>query len=99
MVVGNEAAVFAINYARGYGFPGAQGRRNGVIRAKQKWPGSLPAIFSFLKLCLYRGGTVPGGGGGTFALLPESSGVMRRMVTRRLMRLGPSVCSFGYCEP
>jgi hypothetical protein len=47
----------------------------------------------------YFGGAVPGGGGGSEAVPPLSSGVMRRMVTRRLIRLGPSVCSFGYCEP
>jgi hypothetical protein len=48
---------------------------------------------------LYRGGAMPGGGGGSDAVLPLSSGVMRRTVTRRLIRLGPSVCSFRYCEP
>src|SRR5262249_7567313 len=47
----------------------------------------------------YRGGAMPGGGGGSEVLLPVSSGVMRRTVTRRLMRLGPGVCSFRYCEP
>src|SRR5229473_2169669 len=42
---------------------------------------------------------MPGGGGGNDAVPPFSKGVMRRMVTRRLMRLGPSVCSFRYCAP
>src|SRR6478735_2333255 len=36
------------------------------------------------------------GGGAAEAVPPLSSGVMRRTVTRRLMRLGPSVCSFRY---
>src|ERR1700686_860827 len=47
----------------------------------------------------YRGGAIPAGGGGTDAPPPLSSGVMRRTVTRRLIRLGPSVCSFRYCLP
>ncbi len=65
---------------------------------KQKWPGLLPAILP-LWLSPQRGGTVPGGGGGSEACPPLSSGVMRRTVTRRLIRLGPSVCSFRYCLP
>ena len=58
-----------------------------------------PGHFHFANASPYLGGTVPGGGGGSEAVLPLSKGVMRRMVTRRLMRLGPSVCSLRYCEP
>src|SRR5258708_2702729 len=47
----------------------------------------------------YRGGAMPGGGGGSDAVPPLSKGVMRRMVPRRLIRLGPEVCSFWYCGP
>src|SRR5258708_34056357 len=47
----------------------------------------------------YLGSAVPGGGGGSDAVPPLSSGVMRRMVTRRLIRLGPPVCSFKYLFP
>ena len=69
------------------------------MNAKQKWPGLLRP-FSFSNGdAIYRGGAVPGGGGGSDAVPPFSNGVMRRMVTRRLMRLGPSVCSFRYCSP
>src|SRR5258708_28909183 len=46
-----------------------------------------------------RGGAMPGGGGGSDAVPPLSRGVMRRTVTRRLIRLGPLVCSFRYCAP
>ena len=74
-------------------------RKQLTARAKQRRPGSLPAVCGSIRLRYQRGGTVPGGGGGSEAVLPLSSGVMRRMVTRRLMRLGPSVCSFRYCEP
>ena len=55
--------------------------------------------FSFDAPRLTRGGAVPGGGGGSEAWPPLSSGVMLRMVTRRLIALGPSVCSFRYCSP
>src|SRR3954462_12144443 len=65
----------------------------------KKWPGSLPAIFYLYQRTAYRGGAPPGGGGGSEACPPLSSGVMRRTVTRRLIRLGPSVCSFRYCLP
>jgi hypothetical protein len=70
-----------------------------AVPPQQKWPGFFPAIFHFAKVLPYLGGAVPGGGGGSDAVPPLSKGVMRRMVTRRLMRLGPLVCSFGYCEP
>src|SRR6202043_3658667 len=50
-------------------------------------------------LLAQRGGATLGGGGGSEAVPPLSSGVMRRTVTRRLIRLGPDVCSFRYCEP
>src|ERR1700680_4909448 len=66
---------------------------------KQKWPGLLPAIFISRMLRRYLGGVTPGGGGGSDAVPPLSNGVMRRTVTRRLIRLGPSVCSFRYCLP
>src|ERR1700676_1695167 len=55
--------------------------------------------FHFVNASPQRGGATPGGGGGNDAVPPLSSGVMRRTVTRRLIRLGPLVCSFGYCEP
>jgi hypothetical protein len=60
--------------------------------------GIAPGHFACTAL-LYRGGAMPGGGGGNEATPPLSNGVMRRIVTRRLMRLGPDVCSFKYCEP
>ena len=66
---------------------------------KLKWPGLLPAIFICDDLSYRRGGAVPGGGGGSDACPPLSSGVMLRMVTRRLIALGPSICSFRYCSP
>ncbi len=47
----------------------------------------------------YRGGAVPGGGGGNELFEPVSSGVMRRMVTRLFCRSGPSVGIFRYCSP
>src|ERR1700680_3493685 len=83
-----------------YGSRRSPGRLVGGAALKQKWPGLLPAIL-LLRECdrLYLGGAVPGGGGGSEATPPLSSGVMRRTVTRRLMRLGPSVCSFRYCLP
>ena len=61
--------------------------------------GIAPGHFHFAIALPHRGGAMPGGGGGSEAAPPLSSGVMRRTVTRRLMRLGPSVCSFRYCEP
>src|SRR5258708_16323454 len=63
----------------------------------KKWPGFLPAIF--MERLPYRGGAMPGGGGGSDAVPPLSSGVMPRTVTRRLMRVGPQGCSFGYFDP
>ena len=67
---------------------------------KTKMAGIAPGHFHFRgRPRRYRGGMVPGGGGGSDAVPPLSSGVMRRMVTRRLMRLGPEVCSFRYCAP
>ena len=51
---------------------------------KQKWPGLLPAILHCVA-SPQRGGAVPGGGGGSEAWPPLSSGVMRRTVTRRLI--------------
>src|SRR6202035_5475923 len=59
--------------------------------------GSLHGHFIERTLRRYLGGAVPGGGGGSDAVPPLSSGVMRRTVTRRLIRLGPSVWSFRYC--
>src|ERR1700722_16658105 len=61
--------------------------------------GISPGHFSFDECLAYLGGAMPGGGGGNDATPPLSNGVMRRMVTRRLMRLGPLVCSFRYCDP
>src|SRR5260370_37793434 len=52
--------------------------------------GISPGHFHFVNVLSHRGGAVPGGGGGSDAVPPLSNGVMRRMVTRRLMRLGPS---------
>lgn len=63
-----------------------------------KMAGIAPGHFHF-SVSPYRGGAVPGGGGGSEAWPPLSSGVMRRTVTRRLIRLGPCVCSFRYCSP
>jgi hypothetical protein len=40
-----------------------------------------------------------GGGSGTASFSPVKSGVMRRMVTRRFPRSGPSVGIFKYCSP
>jgi len=60
--------------------------------------GIAPGHFCF-ECSAYRGGAIPAGGGGSDAVPPLSKGVMRRTVTRRLTRLGPSVCSFRYCEP
>src|SRR5947207_13181606 len=64
-------------------------------RIKNGRDGSRP--FSFGRRHPHRGGAVPGGGGGSDAVPPLSSGVMRRMVTRRLLRLGSLVCCFRYC--
>ena len=65
-----------------------------------KMAGIAPGHFHAVVTLPYRrGGAVPGGGGGSEAVPPFSSGVMRRMVTRRLIALGPSVCSFRYCSP
>jgi hypothetical protein len=61
--------------------------------------GIAPGHFMSRMLLPQRGGATPGGGGGSEAVPPLSSGVMRRTVTRRLIRLGPEVCSFRYCEP
>ena len=69
------------------------------LTPKQKWPGLLPAIFICVDRSQRRGGAVPGGGGGSDACPPLSSGVMLRIVTRRLISLGPSIGSFGYCSP
>src|ERR1700722_4733036 len=79
----------------GYGSPRSRG---GDIADKNGRDFSRP--FSTLR-CVgrYLGGAMPGGGGGSDATPPLSSGVMRRMVTRRLIALGPSVCSFRYCLP
>src|SRR5215212_7408599 len=66
---------------------------------RQKWPGLLPAIFLCDDLPYRRGGAVPAGGGGSDACPPLSSGVILRMVTRRLIALGPSTGSFKYCSP
>jgi hypothetical protein len=61
-----------------------------VCSSNKKMAGIAPGHFHFR--CLpYRGGAVPGGGGGSEAWPPLSSGVMRRTVTRRLISLGPSV--------
>src|SRR5260370_20062223 len=76
--------------------PGVR-RDDPLIDIAKKWPGFPPAIFS--ERLPYRGGAMPGGGGGSDAVPPLSSGVMRRTVRRRVIRLGPDVCSFGYCEP
>ena len=78
--------------------------RRGLLRFARKdgrkMAGIAPGHFHFRGMPRrYRGGAVPGGGGGSDAVPPLSSGVMRRMVTRRLMRLGPEVCSFRYCAP
>src|ERR1700732_4456732 len=61
--------------------------------------GISPGHFHSQNALPHLGGAMPGGGGGNDAVPPLSKGVMRRMVTRRLMRLGPLVCSFRYCEP
>src|SRR5437588_3625621 len=78
--------------------PAFAGATGGERRAKNGRDCSRP--FSFADdLSHRRGGAVPGGGGGSDACPPLSSGVMLRMVTRRLIALGPSVCSFRYCSP
>src|ERR1700682_2804343 len=59
----------------------------------------FPAHFHFANAPPHRRGATPGGGGGSDAVPPLSKGVMRRTVTRRLMRLGPAVCFFRYCLP
>ena len=70
-----------------------------MTNGKTTMAGISPGHFHFANALPQRGGAVPGGGGGSEADPPLSSGVMLRMVTRRLMRLGPSVCSFKYCSP
>ena len=64
----------------------------------KKMAGIAPGHFHSI-VSPQRGGAVPGGGGGSEACPPLSSGVMLRIVTRRLIALGPSVCSFRYCSP
>ena len=81
------------------GLRAAARRLQRLRRKTKKWPGLLPAIFICDDLSYRRGGAVPGGGGGSDACPPLSSGVMLRMVTRRLIALGPSICSFRYCSP
>src|SRR5258708_40057159 len=61
--------------------------------------GIAPCHFHLVTALAQRGGAVPGGGGGSEACPPLSSGVMLRMVTRRLIALGPSIGSFRYCSP
>jgi hypothetical protein len=51
--------------------------------------GIAPGHFALCGLLAYRGGAMPGGGGGSDAVPPFKSGVMRRMVTRRFWRSGP----------
>ncbi len=70
-----------------------------AMTAKTKMAGIAPGHLHSCFVSPYRGGAVPGGGGGSAACPPLSSGVMLRMVTRRLIALGPSVCSFRYCSP
>src|SRR5229473_4267108 len=82
---------------RGYGSPLPRGRL--VEITKTKMAGISPGHFHSVNTLPYLGGAVPGGGGGSDAVPPLSSGVMLRTVTRRLMRLGPSVCSLRYCSP
>src|ERR1700730_18614555 len=64
-----------------------------VRGTRGKMAGSDPGHFLHSCCSPHRGGAMPGGGGGSEVLLPVSNGVMRRTVTRRLMRLGPGVCS------
>src|SRR5258707_7378195 len=66
---------------------------------KRKRPGFLPAVFGFDRCSLYRGGAMPGGGGGSEAVAPLSSGGMRREGTRRVMRVGAEGLSFRYFAP
>ena len=63
-------------------------RRRSVRDQKNGRDRSRP--FSFSLTSPQRGGAVPGGGGGSEAWPPLSSGVMLRTVTRRLIALGPS---------
>src|SRR5207302_5001168 len=83
--------------AAAYGSLLSQGRPPERYRIKNGRDWARP--FSLRDRLSHRGGAVPGGGGGSDAVPPLSKGVMRRMVTRRLMRLGPSVCSLRYCSP
>src|SRR6202011_4171708 len=73
--------------------------RQGLSPARTKMAGIAPGHFHFTNGVPHLGGAMPAGGGGSEAVPPLSKGVMRRMVTRRLMRLGPLVCSFRYCLP
>src|SRR5260370_40682860 len=75
-------------------------RRDDRLRniAPKKWPGKFPGHFHFA-MPYRRGGAVPGWGGGNDAVPPVSRGVVLRTVTRRLIRLGPSVYSFWDCSP
>jgi hypothetical protein len=70
-----------------------------LARTGKKMAGIAPGHFCSRKAVPYLGGAMPGGGGGSDAVPPLSKGVMRRTVTRRLIMLGPEVCSFRYCEP
>ena len=63
-----------------------------------KMAGIFPGHLQLANACLTAAARYRAAGAAA-AVPPLSSGVMRRMVTRRLMRLGPPVCTFSYCSP